>query len=390
MASSPNGMEQVAAPASPGPRTVPEPPRASDCSAEEEDAAVVVFLGDAFVDIQTSTIASLPAWGEDRPVASVSTFAGGCVCNTARRFGALRDSVGRPTPLLCCVTGGDFLGNWFRTILEEEGLVGMYAVSALPKGEPQSTCIVLTGSSDRAFVSCNSSNPQLNPFIVKKSVFTPLRMANKKIKHVHIGGYFCCPNLQVQDFASLLVMEKTKEPSMTISLDTNFDASGKWDGQGHLKSLLPLVDILFPNELEACGISGGAKTPELALETLTSLYPDCLVVITLGETGVIAGHGVLRYKFPGFLLDVSQVKDTTGAGDAFKAAFLSEYLDAGASGSAREPNGVIGKIELALQMGCAAGALCVGQHGACNEHFTKQNLLDFIGRSSLRRDDFDL
>ena len=61
-----------------------------------------------------------------------------------------------------------------------------------------------------------------------------------------------------------------------------------------------------------------------------------------------------------------------------------------AGAMAGEPKGMIGKIELALQMGCAAGALCVGQHGACNEHFTKQNLLDFIGRSTLRQDDFDL
>tara|TARA_B100000513_G_scaffold51353_1_gene19451 strand:- start:21 stop:341 length:321 start_codon:yes stop_codon:yes gene_type:complete len=42
-----------------------------------------------------------------------------------------------------------------------------------------------------------------------------------------------------------------------ISLDPQYDASEKWQGEnGHLQALLPKLDVILPSENEAEGISG--------------------------------------------------------------------------------------------------------------------------------------
>ena len=84
------------------------------------DRGAVLFLGDAFVDVQTSQVESLPAWGEDRDVSSVSTFAGGSVCNAARRFAALQCSMGLKRPYLSIAVADDTFGNMFTNILEKK------------------------------------------------------------------------------------------------------------------------------------------------------------------------------------------------------------------------------------------------------------------------------
>ena len=80
---------------------------------------VVAFFGDAFVDVQTSPMTSLPAYGEDRVVNSVSIFPGGSVVNTARSFGALTRASGVAASV-CVSLGDDHLGRIMQQTLEQE------------------------------------------------------------------------------------------------------------------------------------------------------------------------------------------------------------------------------------------------------------------------------
>ena len=51
------------------------------------------------------------------------------------------------------------LGRWFLSKLKDEGLLAAPGESAIVRaGVPQSTCVVLSGTADRAMVSCYSSN----------------------------------------------------------------------------------------------------------------------------------------------------------------------------------------------------------------------------------------
>jgi sugar/nucleoside kinase (ribokinase family) len=95
--------------------------------------------------------------------------------------------------------------------------------------------------------------------------------------------------------------------------------------------------ILFPNAEEAA-ILAGSDDPETQCARLAALYP--LVVVKRGAAGCEAAAGARRWR-----AEARQVEaiDTTGAGDAFVAAFLAARL----SGADIQP---------ALERAAAAGA----------------------------------
>jgi sugar/nucleoside kinase (ribokinase family) len=95
--------------------------------------------------------------------------------------------------------------------------------------------------------------------------------------------------------------------------------------------------ILFPNAEEAA-ILAGADDPETQCARLSSHYP--LVVVKRGAAGCEAAQGARRYRVNAPNIEAV---DTTGAGDAFVAAFLAARL----SGA---------DIHAALERAAAAGA----------------------------------
>jgi ribokinase len=112
-------------------------------------------------------------------------------------------------------------------------------------------------------------------------------------------------------------------------------------------ALLALVDFLVPNEVEAATLVGReAPAEELGAELLAAGVGHA--VITLGEQGALCLWRTGTEMVPA--VDVEHVVDTTGAGDAFIAAFavaLAEGAD---------------PVE-ATRRGCAAGAFAVQQWG---------------------------
>ena len=78
--------------------------------------------------------------------------------------------------------------------------------------------------------------------------------------------------------------------------------------------------ILFPNEEEAA-ILAGSDDPETQCARLAAHYP--LVVVKRGAAGCEAAEGARRWRVAAPKVEPV---DTTGAGDAFVAAFLSQRL----------------------------------------------------------------
>ena len=87
--------------------------------------------------------------------------------------------------------------------------------------------------------------------------------------------------------------------------------------RGAFQSLLPSVDILLGNEIEALEITGEPDV-EAALRSLTKTCP--VVVLTRGAAGAVASDGNETVSVPAD--PVVNVEDTTGAGDLFAAGFL--------------------------------------------------------------------
>jgi len=95
--------------------------------------------------------------------------------------------------------------------------------------------------------------------------------------------------------------------------------------------------ILFPNEDEAAVLTG-AGDPETQSARLAAFYP--LVVLKCGASGAEAAAGAARWRIAAPSIEAV---DTTGAGDAFVAAFLAARLQGA-------------EIETALERAVAAGS----------------------------------
>ena len=118
-----------------------------------------------------------------------------------------------------------------------------------------------------------------------------------------------------------------------------------------LAALLPLVDVLIPNESETAYLAGMEVGDQAQAEAAAQALRDTgvgTVVLTLGERGaMLAWEGGMEL-FPAF--DVTPV-DTTAAGDAFVAGFAVALAE-GRS------------LAEAVRWGNAAGALATTKLGA--------------------------
>lgn len=134
-------------------------------------------------------------------------------------------------------------------------------------------------------------------------------------RHFHLSSLF----LQRGLHAGLPdLLRALKQRGMTLSLDTNDDPEDRWDGV--LEEILPLVDILLPNDDEIRRIAR-RDTVDEALDLLAKQVP--LIAVKCGSRGAIVQRGAER--FTADPVSVTPV-DTIGAGDTFNAGFLSAWL----------------------------------------------------------------
>jgi sugar/nucleoside kinase (ribokinase family) len=133
--------------------------------------------------------------------------------------------------------------------------------------------------------------------------------------HFHLSSFYLQRGLRPQ-VAELFRRLKTE--GLTISLDTNDDPDGNWEGG--LLDVLRYVDVFLPNAREAQRITG-IEDLEKAAARLAEMVP--LLVIKLGEQGAMALRGRERFQSDAVKVDLV---DPVGAGDSFDAGFLAQYL----------------------------------------------------------------
>lgn len=135
-------------------------------------------------------------------------------------------------------------------------------------------------------------------------------------KHLHISSYFLQKELQ-KDIKDLYIYAKSR--GLTTSLDPGWDpADANWNS---IFELIPYVDILFVNEIEAKRLSlVGDSIDDIDMDLVKKVKT---LVIKLGADGALALRDGIRYYKPGFKVEVV---DTTGAGDSFNAGFIYATL----------------------------------------------------------------
>lgn len=160
---------------------------------------------------------------------------------------------------------------------------------------------------------------------------------------VHIGGVNNLPGLEPQGLTE--VLRRAKELGKTTTMDVTWDHSGTW--LPTIAPSLPYLDYFLPSYDEAREITGQDR-PEDAARFLRERGVGT-VVVKLGKKGCYLQNAAgERYLPP---CRPRRIVDTTGAGDAFVAGFLS--------GLARG-----WEVDGAARLGIAVGALAVAEVGA--------------------------
>ncbi len=162
-------------------------------------------------------------------------------------------------------------------------------------------------------------------------------------RHLHLSSYFLHKALRPK-IADLFREAKAK--GLSTSIDTNDDPEGKWSGD--LLSVLPYVDIFFPNEREAKKIAGTDDLGQ-AIEKLTHLCQ--FVVVKLGSQGAVARKGPQEWRRPG--MRVTSV-DSVGAGDSFDAGFIHRFLQGAGPAECLEYADIAGAFSTTCEGGTEA------------------------------------
>ena len=168
-------------------------------------------------------------------------------------------------------------------------------------------------------------------------------------RHLHVTGITPAISAPARQLV-LTIMRQARQRGMSISFDPNLRRK-LWDGQvarDTLMAMLPWCDIFLPGVSEAEFLLG--KRPEAEYGREFQRLGPSIVALKLGERGSVGFVRDQTVQVPA--ISVAAPVDTTGAGDAFAAGFLSVLPDFGRVTDAVD-------LRPALERGNLLGSLAV-------------------------------
>lgn len=301
----------------------------------------VLVIGDLNADLILTGLSGHPRYGREVLVRGCRLTLGGSgaifACGLAR--------LGHPIRFLGKV-GRDSTGDAVLGMMRGRGV----DVSGIHRDKATGTgiAVAFTQTDDRALVSFLGTVATTTA----RDIGAPSWRA---YSHLHMTSPFLQFGLRDR-FPSLL--RRAKREGLTTSLDPGWDPRERWD----LGSILPWVDVLLVNEVEARALTG-KRSPKDAALTLSERVP--IAVVKTGPKGAIAAmSGALKVAASHPVDPV----DTTGAGDTFDAGFLHAWIQ-------KRPLGE------ALALGCACGALSTLKPGGYEGQPTRREAYRLMKRS---------
>jgi ribokinase len=240
-----------------------------------------------------------PIWGSD-VFGMVELLPGGSAANVAvwaRRLGASVTLAGK--------LGDDALGELMMRYLASEGVAAR--VVTVAGGVTTRVGIYVRTDGEHGFITDHTKALRFEEADV------PLGLLDG-MDAVFVAGYAVHMSRSAQFLGSLLAEARRRK--ISLAFDPSSFALIRRYGPDRLLAEMGTLDVLMANEEEA-----HALADDRAIETL--LAHARLVVVKRGSAGATALDGVRTVSAPTTTIDVV---DTTGAGDAFDAAFLVEYL----------------------------------------------------------------
>jgi sugar/nucleoside kinase (ribokinase family) len=198
-------------------------------------------------------------------------------------------------------------------------------LAADPSRETGRLIAIVDPTGERSFLTDRGANDALEAADIPDALID-------RADHIHISGYSLFAHSPRE--AVLRVMHRAVRP---VSVDPGSAEFLREVGAANFLGWTAGAAMLFPNSEEAA-VLAGTDDAEAQGERLAQFYP--LVAIKRGAAGCEAWRGTERWRLRA---PAVEVVDTTGAGDAFVAAFLAARLNGEA-------------IEASLRHAVAAGS----------------------------------
>jgi len=265
--------------------------------------ARIVVLGDINVDI-LGRVKIWPEPGDDCLAPSLELHCGGVGANCALAL----QKWGVEARLLACV-GRDRFGDYALDALRQGGLETRW-VRRTSSATTGLIYINITPDGQRTFFGSRGANKQVQPLRDILKICGGAAAA-------HLMGYNFLDS--GPEHAAHQLMNEIRARGGWISLDAGM-AAGKAI-PGKLLQISRSVDILFLSDDEAAALTG-ARDARKALSLLQDAGAR-EIVLKHGKRGCLTGMGGKVMSVPPFSV---RTVDSTGAGDAFAAAFLQARL----------------------------------------------------------------
>lgn len=291
----------------------------------------IVVIGDVMTDV-IARVEDPLALGSDTP-ARVVTRQGGAGANVAAWLAAL----GHPVAFVGCV-GDDPFGREAVQVLAAAGVMTHVAVDPTAA---TGTCVVLVGrDGERTMLPDAGANSALSVMYLPMAVI-------REASHLHVSGYTLLnPGSRPAGHAALTAAHEAGVPT---SVDAASAAPLEAVGAAEFIRLTEGVDLLICT-LDEAEVLCGSKDPDIASARLTAHYPQLLLKLGAGGALWRAADDRPVCSVPAVAAS-GVIVDSTGAGDAFAAAYLATT---GRGGLATD----------GLAAGCALAATVVTRTGA--------------------------
>ena len=260
----------------------------------------IVVLGDLNLDISVSLPDRLIPGGEFRT--EILSAPGGAAAN----FACAAARLGAEVVFIGCA-GTDPVGDSLVAELKKIKIETHVKRVALPTG----TIIALTDGVERTMLCSRGANDRLDAPFINPSWFDGAR-------HLHLSGYAVLSSGQTA--AARRALAIAKNAGMSISLTAPPPNLIQNFGVEAFIGAIASVDWLFLNRDEGKTITGAERAEDIVTVLSRKFTAGAL---TLGKDGSLAWDGDDHDR--SMTTPLASV-DSTGAGDAFAAGFIVDYL----------------------------------------------------------------
>ena len=263
---------------------------------------------------------------------SAREVSGGCAGNTAAGIAALGGKAG-----FVGQVANDQLGQFYRHDLTAAGVE--FTTPPADVGVPTARSMILVTP---------DGHRTMNTFLGAAQHLPASALDEQQIKDaaaIYLEGYLWDPETPRYAMIRAIEVARGAGRKVAFSLSDTFCIERHRDG---FNALIEggKIDLLFANQAEIEMLAG---VPHLDSAVAAVRGKVETLVVTRGEHGALATRGSERADVPAE--PVSEVVDTTGAGDLFAAGFLSGYT-----------RGLT--LERSLRLGAIAAAEVIQHYGA--------------------------